>query len=269
MRKKFIGLAMTGMLLVTACGGSTATPVPATAAPIGGRATPAPATAAPAPITLTLRYCWGGEGEVKAMEKVIGAWNSANPDIQVTRHQRLDQHRGDRRGRGRRHAARHGDHVRQRRDRGLRPRRVIMPLDDILTADQRRHQQHHPGLARLGDLPGQALRPALRPGHLGAVLQHRRVHRGRPRPGQAAQDARRAVGLRGQAHQVATPTARSPSPASSPMIPDKNTEHELGALQLPVLRRRRPRRSPSTAQECVDWLNWYKKWYDTYNKKAP
>ena len=34
-------------------------------------------------VTLTLRYCWGGEGEVKAMEKVIQAWNAANPSIQV------------------------------------------------------------------------------------------------------------------------------------------------------------------------------------------
>jgi multiple sugar transport system substrate-binding protein len=36
------------------------------------------------PVQLTLRYCWGGDAEVAAMEKVIGAWNEANPDIQVT-----------------------------------------------------------------------------------------------------------------------------------------------------------------------------------------
>src|SRR5690349_13509573 len=56
MRRRLTGLAMASVLL---------------------------ATQAAAPITLTLRYCWGGEGEVKAMEKVISAWNSAHPDIQV------------------------------------------------------------------------------------------------------------------------------------------------------------------------------------------
>ncbi len=82
MRKRIIGLAMASVLLATACG-STATPAPGTAGPTGA-ATQAPAPTAAAPVvTLTLRYCWGGEGEVKAMEKVIQAWNSANPAIQV------------------------------------------------------------------------------------------------------------------------------------------------------------------------------------------
>ncbi len=45
----------------------------------------APAASAPVAVAnLNLRYCWGGEGEVKAMEKVISAWNAKNPDIQVT-----------------------------------------------------------------------------------------------------------------------------------------------------------------------------------------
>src|SRR5260221_8056235 len=84
MRRRLVGLAMVSVLLATACG-STATPAPATAAPGSATAaTQAPAPTAPAPVvTLTLRYCWGGEGEVKAMEKVIQAWNSAHPEIQV------------------------------------------------------------------------------------------------------------------------------------------------------------------------------------------
>jgi multiple sugar transport system substrate-binding protein len=83
MRKRFIGLAMASVLLTTACGGTTAPP--ASAGPSGSSITSqAPAESAPAAVvTLTLRYCWGGEGEVKAMEKVIGAWNDANPSIQV------------------------------------------------------------------------------------------------------------------------------------------------------------------------------------------
>lgn len=34
-------------------------------------------------VNLVLRYCWGGEGEVRAMEQVIKAWNDRNPTIQV------------------------------------------------------------------------------------------------------------------------------------------------------------------------------------------
>jgi len=82
MRTRFVSLAMASVLLVTACGSSTPSPSPASVAP-GESAAAAPASQAAAPITLTLRYCWGGEGEVKAMEKVISAWNAANPGIQV------------------------------------------------------------------------------------------------------------------------------------------------------------------------------------------
>jgi multiple sugar transport system substrate-binding protein len=85
MRRRLTGLAMASVLLATACG-STASPSPSSAAPGGSAAAPseaAPASQAAAAVTLTLRYCWGGEGEVKAMEKVISAWNSAHPEIQV------------------------------------------------------------------------------------------------------------------------------------------------------------------------------------------
>jgi multiple sugar transport system substrate-binding protein len=71
------------MLLVTACGGSTTSPSAGSVAPGASETAQPPASQAAAAITLTLRYCWGGEGEVKAMEKVISAWNTANPDIQV------------------------------------------------------------------------------------------------------------------------------------------------------------------------------------------
>src|SRR4051794_24465622 len=82
MRKRFIGLAMASIVLASACG-STASPVPSTAAPTTAGSQPPAASGPAAAVTLTLRYCWGGEGEVKAMEKVIQAWNSANPAIQV------------------------------------------------------------------------------------------------------------------------------------------------------------------------------------------
>jgi len=82
MRKRFVALAVATVLLTTACG-SAATPTPASTA-AGSPGASQPAASQPAAVvTLTLRYCWGGEGEVKAMEKVIQAWNSAHPEIQV------------------------------------------------------------------------------------------------------------------------------------------------------------------------------------------
>jgi multiple sugar transport system substrate-binding protein len=83
MHKKWIGLAAASVLLVTACGSSTTSPSAASVAPGASQAAEPPASQAAAVTTLTLRYCWGGEGEVKAMEKVISAWNEKNPDIQV------------------------------------------------------------------------------------------------------------------------------------------------------------------------------------------
>jgi len=34
-------------------------------------------------VNLVLRYCWSGQGEVKAMESIIQAFNASNPNIQV------------------------------------------------------------------------------------------------------------------------------------------------------------------------------------------
>src|SRR5512142_53960 len=80
MRSRLVALAMASALLATACGSAATSVPPASAAPgESSAAASAPAQA----VTLTLRYCWGGEGEVKAMEKVIQAWNDKNPDIQV------------------------------------------------------------------------------------------------------------------------------------------------------------------------------------------
>ncbi len=69
------------VLVVAAC--QSAAPSASTA-PSAAPST-APASSAPSaqPVSLVLRYCWSGEGEVKAMESIIGSWNKANPDIQV------------------------------------------------------------------------------------------------------------------------------------------------------------------------------------------
>ena len=67
MTRRLRGLAMASVLLVTACGGS-ASPSPSggSSAPgdSGSTASQPPASQAAATVTLTLRYCWGGEGEV-------------------------------------------------------------------------------------------------------------------------------------------------------------------------------------------------------------
>ena len=67
-------------LVASACGTSATSPTP-------GSGTPGPTggpTEAPVAVTnIVLRYCWSGEGEVKAMESIIQDWNKANPDIQV------------------------------------------------------------------------------------------------------------------------------------------------------------------------------------------
>ncbi len=82
-----LALLMGGALLAAACGSAGPTPTAAPAsAGSGAPATEDASTAASAPaeaVTLTLRYCWGGEGEVKAMEQVIQAWNQQHPEIQV------------------------------------------------------------------------------------------------------------------------------------------------------------------------------------------
>ena len=85
------------------------------------RRPPPPSPAAP--VNLVLRYCWSGEGEVKAMESIIQDWNAANPDIQVRGISGIDQDRGDRGGRRRRRAARHGHRLQQRAGARVRPRR--------------------------------------------------------------------------------------------------------------------------------------------------
>ena len=80
-------LMATIVLVAAACGTSTTSTAPSasTATPPSSAAS-APASVAPSAATtanLVLRYCWSGEGEVKAMESIIQDWNAANPDIQV------------------------------------------------------------------------------------------------------------------------------------------------------------------------------------------
>ncbi len=65
MRIKLATLTLGGVLL--AVGGTIAMTAPAAADTVN----------------LTLRHCWGGDAEMAAMQKVVDKWNAANPDIQV------------------------------------------------------------------------------------------------------------------------------------------------------------------------------------------
>ena len=79
MRKlRFLAPVAAAALAFSGCA-SSATTAPPSEAPAGAPVTQAPVQA----VTLVLRYCWSGEGEVKAMEKIIQAWNAAHPEIQV------------------------------------------------------------------------------------------------------------------------------------------------------------------------------------------
>lgn len=268
MRKTFIGLAMASVLLVTACGGSTATPVPSTPAATAGSSsatTTAPATAAPAPVTLTLRYCWGGEGEVKAMEKVIGAWNSAHPEIQVrgiSGNIKTEEIAAAVAGGAPPDMVIMCDNG---AIAGFAHDKVILPLDDILTSIN-------------------ADKSNIIPASLKWVTYQGKLY-GLP----FGQDTWALY------YNTDMFTAAGLDPTKPPTTPDQLWDYAArltkvnpdGSLAVAGYIPDDPDRNIETSSnlfncqfyddankkitvnspECVAWFNWYKKWYDTYNKK--
>ena len=186
-----LGLALASALLVAACGSTSPTAAPASAAP---GATPGASTAAasaPAEaVTLNLRYCWGGEGEVKAMEKVIQAWNAANPSIQVKGVSGSIQ----------------TEEIAAAVAGGAPPDMVIMcdngavagfahdgvimPLDDLLKANNADMSDIIPASLKWSQYQGKQYGLPFGQDTWALVLQHGRVQGGRPRPDQAADDPR-------------------------------------------------------------------------------
>jgi multiple sugar transport system substrate-binding protein len=71
------------MLVVAACQSAAPSAAPSTAPSQGASAPASSAPSAATPVNLVLRYCWSGDGEVKAMQSIIDKWNAANPAIQV------------------------------------------------------------------------------------------------------------------------------------------------------------------------------------------
>jgi multiple sugar transport system substrate-binding protein len=266
MRKRFVGLAMASVLLVTACG-STATPEPPTAAPgtaSGATQAPAPSAAAPV-VTLTLRYCWGGEGEVKAMEKVIQAWNSAHPEIQVkgiSGNIKTEEIAAAVAGGAPPDMVIMCDNG---AIAGFAHDKVIQPLDDILT--------------KIG-----ADKSDIIPSSLDWVTYQGKLY-GLP----FGQDTW------GLYYNTDMFTAAGLDPTKPPTTPDQLWDYAAkltkfnadGSLAVAGFIPDDPDRNlESTSNlfncqfydaasnkitvnspECVAWFNWYKKWYDTYNKK--
>ncbi|HEX7473853.1 MAG TPA: extracellular solute-binding protein [Candidatus Limnocylindrales bacterium] len=267
MRRKIVGLAMASMLLATACGGSTATPVPATAAPGSvSAATQSPAASPPAAVvTLTLRYCWGGEGEVKAMEKVIQAWNAAHPEIQVrgiSGNIQTEEIAAAVAGGAPPDMVIMCDNG---AIAGFAHDKVIMPLDDILT--------------KIG-----ADKSDIIPASLKWVTYQDKLY-GLPF-GQDTwalyynTDAFKEVGL----DPTKPPTTPDELWADAakltkfnadgslaragfiPDDPDRNLESTSNLFNCQFYDAS-SKKITVNSPECVAWFNWYKKWYDTYNKK--
>jgi ABC-type glycerol-3-phosphate transport system substrate-binding protein len=260
MRKKILALATTSVVLAAACGGTAPTPPPAAAA-----SQPAGSAAAAAPVTLTLRYCWGGEGEVKAMEKVISAWNSAHSDIQVRGIS------GDINTEEVAAAVAGGappDMVIMCDNSavaGFAHDKVIMPLDDLLQQIGADTSDIIPASLKWVTYQGKLY--GLPFGQDTWALYYNT-------------DAFREVGL----DPTKPPTTPDELWADAakltkwgadgslaragfiPDDPDKNLESTSNLFNCQFY-------DPSSnkitvnSPECVAWFNWYKQWYDTYNKK--
>jgi multiple sugar transport system substrate-binding protein len=82
MRYRLPAIAIVLGIVATACAGAASPSAPTAPASQAGASQPV-ASAPVEKVNLTLRHCWGGDGEIKAMETIVAAWNAKNPDIQV------------------------------------------------------------------------------------------------------------------------------------------------------------------------------------------
>ncbi len=264
MRRTLVGLALASIVLASACG-STASPSPQAASQAPGASAPATAPSAPvAAVTLTLRYCWGGEGEVKAMEKVIQAWNSQHPEIQVrgiSGNIKTEEVAAAVAGGAPPDMVIMCDNG---AIAGFAHDKVIMPLDDILT--------------KIG-----ADKSDIIPASLKWVTYQGKLY-GLPF-GQDTwalyynTDAFTEVGLDptkppttpDQLWDYAAKLTKFNADGSLdragfiPDDPDRNIETTSNLFNCQFYDEA-SNKITVNSPECVAWFNWYKKWYDTYNK---
>jgi multiple sugar transport system substrate-binding protein len=265
MRHRIVGIAMASLLLATACGG-TATPSPTTpGATTAGSSSAAtqPPDAGPV-VTLNLRYCWGGEGEVKAMEKVIGAWNAANPAIQVrgiSGNIKTEEIAAAVAGGAPPDMVIMCDNG---AIAGFAHDQVIMPLDEILTQINADKSNIIP--ASLKWVTYQDKLYGLPFGQDTWALYYNT-------------DAFTEVGLDptkppttpdelwDYAAKLTTLKADGSLARAGfiPDDPDRNLESTSNLFNCQFYDDAAKKITVNSA-ECVAWFNWYKKWYDTYNK---
>ena len=264
MRRKILGLAMASVVLASACG-STSSPAPATTGPTSAAASQAaPASAAAAPVTLTLRYCWGGEGEVKAMEKVIQGWNSTHPEIQVkgiSGNIKTEEIAAAVAGGAPPDMVIMCDNG---AIAGFAHDKVIMPLDDILTkigADMSdiipaslkwtQYQGKQYGLPFGQDTWGLYYNTDM---FTAAGLDPTKPPK---TPDELWTDAQKLTQLNADGSiKVA---------GFIPDDPDRNLESTSNLFNCQFYDEAN-KKITVNSPECVAWFDWYKKWYDTYNK---
>jgi len=262
--RRFMGLAMASILLATACGTSTASPAPATPGSSAAGSQAAPASAPAATVTLTLRYCWGGEGEVKAMEKVIQAWNSAHPEIQVkgiSGNIKTEEIAAAVAGGAPPDMVIMCDNG---AIAGFAHDKVIQPLDDILTKIGADTSDIIPASLKWTQYQGKQY--GLPFGQDTWALYYNT-------------DAFKEVGL-DPTKPPKTPdelwdyaaklTKFNPDGSLAragfiPDDPDRNLESTSNLFNCQFYDEAN-KKITVNSPECVAWFNWYKKWYDTYNK---
>jgi ABC-type glycerol-3-phosphate transport system substrate-binding protein len=259
------------MLLAAACGNTSPTTAPAASQPAGASApaseaaSQAAASAAAAPVTLTLRYCWGGEGEVKAMEQVIQAWNQQNPAIQVkgiSGNIQTEEVAAAVAGGAPPDMVIMCDNSAVA---GFAHDQVIMPLDDLLT--------------QIGADTSDIIPSSLK------WTQYQGKQYGLPF-GQDTwalyydTDAFTAAGLDpnkppttpDELWDYAAKLTKWSADGKTleragyiPDDPDKNLEETSNLFNCQFYDEA-SKKITVNSPECVAWFNWYKKWYDTYNK---
>ena len=236
------------------------TPVPATAVP----ATEPPTTA---PVSnLILRYCWGGEGEVAAMESIIEDFNASQSAIQV---------RGI-------SGSIKTEEIAAAVAGGAPPDMVIMcnnvpipgfahdgvilPMDDLLTQIGADTSNIIPASLDVGDVPGQALWPAVPPGHLGFAWNTDEFTAAGLDP---TKPPKTLDELWDDAKKLTLYNADGSIKQAGfiPDYPGKNlTEFSqlFGCNYYDEANKKITVDSP----ECVAWFDWYKSYYTEYDKKG-
>ena len=266
MTRRIRGLAMASVLLVTACG-STASPSPSggsTAPGDSGSTASQPASQTAETVTLTLRYCWGGEGEVKAMEKVIQAWNSAHPEIQVkgiSGNIKTEEIAAAVAGGAPPDMVIMCDNG---AIAGFAHDQVIMPLDDILKSIGADMSDIIPASLKWSQYQGKQYGLPFGQDTWGLyyntdMFTAAGLDPAKPptTPDELWDDAAKLTKM--------NPDGSLAVAGFIPDDPDRNLESTSNLFNCQFYDEA-SKKITVNSPACVAWFNWYKKWYDTYNK---